>query len=41
MKFIVASAAKWQSAGALDTHLTAMRADFAEAHRYAPAILLY
>jgi ATP-dependent Zn protease len=39
VKFIVASAAKWQSAGALDSHLTAMRADFAEAHRYAPAIL--
>ena len=31
--------AKWQSAGALDSHLSAMRADFAEAHRYAPAIL--
>jgi hypothetical protein len=39
VKFIVASAAKWQSAGALDAHLSAMRADFAEAHRYAPAIL--
>jgi len=39
VKFIVASAAKWQSSGALDLHLSAMRADFAEAHRYAPAIL--
>jgi DNA polymerase III delta prime subunit len=39
IKFIVASAAQWQSAGALDAHLSAMRADFAEAHRYAPAIL--
>ena len=39
VKFVVASAAKWQSAGALDAHLSAMRADFAEAHRYAPAIL--
>jgi ATP-dependent Zn protease len=39
VKFVVASAAKWQSAGALDAHLRAMRADFAEAHRYAPAIL--
>jgi AAA+ superfamily predicted ATPase len=39
VKFIVASAAKWQSSGALDAHLSAMRADFAEAHRYAPAIL--
>ena len=39
VKFVVASAAKWQSSGALDAHLSAMRADFAEAHRYAPAIL--
>ncbi len=39
MKFIVASAAAWQSAGALDVHLRAMRADFSEARRYAPAIL--
>jgi ATP-dependent Zn protease len=39
VKFVVASAAKWQSAGALDEHLRAMRSDFAEARRYAPAIL--
>jgi ATP-dependent Zn protease len=39
VKFVVASAAKWQSAGALDAHLRAMRADFNEARRYAPAIL--
>jgi ATP-dependent Zn protease len=39
VKFVVASAAKWQSAGSLDEHLRAMRSDFAEARRYAPAIL--
>ena len=39
VKFIIASAAAWQSAGALDVHLRAMRADFSEARRYAPAIL--
>jgi AAA+ superfamily predicted ATPase len=39
IKFIVASAAGWSSAGALDSHLRAMRDDFAEARRYAPAIL--
>jgi ATP-dependent Zn protease len=39
VKFVVASAAHWQSAGALDAHLRAMRADFNEARRYAPAIL--
>jgi ATP-dependent Zn protease len=39
VKFVVASAADWQSAGHLDAHLRAMRADFAEARRYAPAIL--
>jgi hypothetical protein len=39
VKFVVASAAKWQSAGALDAHLREMRADFSEARRYAPAIL--
>jgi ATP-dependent Zn protease len=39
VKFVSASAAKWQSAGALDEHLRAMRSDFAEARRYAPAIL--
>lgn len=39
VKFVTASAASWQSAGALDAHLRAMRADFAAARRYAPAIL--
>jgi ATP-dependent Zn protease len=39
VKFVVASAASWQSSGALDAHLQAMRADFTEARRYAPAIL--
>ena len=39
VKFIAASAASWQSAGYLDAHLRAMRADFTEARRYAPAIL--
>jgi AAA+ superfamily predicted ATPase len=39
IKFVAASAARWQSAGALDAHLRAMRSDFAEARRYAPAIL--
>jgi ATP-dependent Zn protease len=39
IKFIVASAARWQAAGYLDAHLRAMRADFVEARRYAPAIL--
>ena len=39
VKFVVASAARWQSSGALDAHLQAMRADFTEARRYAPAIL--
>jgi len=39
IKFILASAAQWQSAGGLDLHLRAIRATFAEARRYAPAIL--
>src|SRR5439155_13557709 len=39
IKFVAASAAAWQAAGALDAHLRAMRADFVEARRYAPAIL--
>ncbi len=39
IKFVHASAAQWQSAGALDQHLRAMRATFSEARRYAPAIL--
>jgi ATP-dependent Zn protease len=39
VKFVVGSAANWQSAGYLDAHLRAMRADFDAARRYAPAIL--
>jgi ATP-dependent Zn protease len=39
VKFVVGSAMSWQSAGDLHQHLQAMRADFAEARRYAPAIL--
>ncbi|MDT7764677.1 MAG: cell division protease FtsH [Mycobacterium sp.] len=39
VKFVVASAPGWQSSGYLDSHLRAIRADFAEARRYAPAIL--
>jgi ATP-dependent Zn protease len=39
IKFISASAMGWQGAGALDAHLRAMRADFTEARRFAPAIL--
>ena len=39
VKFVTASASTWQAAGALDAHLRAMRADFAEARRYAPAIM--
>ncbi len=39
VKFIHASATQWQSAGGLDQHLKAMRDTFAEARRYAPAIL--
>lgn len=39
VKFVVASAPKWQSAGYLHEHLRAMREDFAEARRFAPAIL--
>jgi ATP-dependent Zn protease len=39
VKFIQASAAQWQSTGALDVHLRAIRDSFAEARRYAPAIL--
>ena len=34
-----ASATGWQSAGALDAHLRAMRSDFTDARRYAPSIL--
>ena len=39
IKIVIASAARWQSAGSLDAHLRAMRTNFAEARRYAPAIL--
>ncbi len=39
VRFVVASAANWQAAGGLDVHLRAMRSDFSEARRYAPAIL--
>jgi AAA+ superfamily predicted ATPase len=39
IKFLAASATRWQSAGSLDVHLQAMRADFSEARRYAPSIL--
>jgi AAA+ superfamily predicted ATPase len=39
IKFVHASAAQWQSAGGLDMHLRAIRQTFAEARRYAPAIL--
>lgn len=39
VRFVSASAASWQSAGHLGDHLRAMRASFAEARRYAPAIL--
>ncbi len=39
VKFIQGSAAQWQSAGSLDAHLKALRDTFAEARRYAPAIL--
>jgi MoxR-like ATPase len=39
IKFVSASATGWQSAGALDSHLRAMRQDFREARRFSPAIL--
>ena len=39
VKFIQASATQWQAAGSLDLHVRAMRQTFAEARRYAPAIL--
>lgn len=39
VNFILASATQWQSAGALDQHLRAIRETFAEARRYAPSIL--
>jgi AAA+ superfamily predicted ATPase len=39
IRFINASAASWQTAGYLGDHIRAMRADFALARRFAPAIL--
>jgi len=39
VKFVQASAAQWQSAGSLDSHLRAIRDTFNDARRYAPAIL--
>jgi ATP-dependent Zn protease len=39
IKFVVASATEWQAHGSLDAHLRAIRQTFAEARRYAPAIL--
>ena len=39
IKFIPTTATSWQSAGHLGAHLAAMRTDFNEARRYAPAIL--
>ncbi len=39
IRFIAGSALEWQAAGALDQHLAAIREFFAEARRYAPAIV--
>jgi hypothetical protein len=39
IKFISSSAAGWQAAGHLGDHIRAMRSDFAQARRNAPAIL--
>lgn len=39
VKFVNASAASWQAAGHLGDHIRAIRADFAQARRHAPAIL--
>lgn len=39
IKFINASAASWQASGHLGDHIRAMRADFTQARRFAPAIL--
>jgi ATP-dependent Zn protease len=39
VKFLAASATGWQAAGSLDQHIRAIRGAFAEARRYAPAIL--
>jgi len=39
IRFVSSSAADWQAAGHLGDHLRAMRADFSQARRFAPAIL--
>lgn len=39
VKFVNASAASWQSVGHLGDHIRAIRADFTQARRFAPAIL--
>ena len=39
VKFVAETATNWQSAGPLPAHLRAIRAAFASARRYAPAIL--
>lgn len=39
VKFVLASATAWNSAGGLNVSLQSVRASFAEARRYAPAIL--
>jgi AAA+ superfamily predicted ATPase len=39
VRFVQASAASWQAAGHLGDHIRAMRSDFAQARRFAPAIL--
>jgi len=39
VKFVNASAASWQAAGHLGDHIRAIRGDFAQARRHAPAIL--
>ena len=39
IRFISGSALEWQASGALDSHLASIREFFAEARRYAPAIV--
>lgn len=39
IRFVSASATGWQAAGHLGDHIRAMRADFAQARRFAPSIL--
>ncbi|QXD17042.1 AAA family ATPase [Rhodocaloribacter litoris] len=39
IRFVSASASSWQAAGYLNDHIRALRADFALARRFAPAIL--